>query len=95
MVTTGLAQNRTLVTLELGSNRLTDTAARYLREVLTVNRRLEGLSLWDNSISGEVWCQMKCSQVLQAKLPSFATSGNAAASRRSGTERHSALAGSR
>ncbi len=53
--TLGLKMNNTLLTLELGSNNLSDSGAGYLSEVLKVNRRLEGLSLWQNNITEEVW----------------------------------------
>ena len=50
----GLKMNNTLLTLELGSNNLSDNGAGHLSNVLKVNRRLEGLSLWQNNITEEV-----------------------------------------
>ena len=50
----GLLRNRTLITLEVGSNALSDTAAGYICEVLKNNVKLEGLSLWQNNITGDV-----------------------------------------
>ena len=47
-----LCRNRTLVTLELGRNALTDTSAQLLWDALKLNFKLEGLSLWQNEISG-------------------------------------------
>lgn len=47
-----LCRNRTLVTLELGRNALTDTSAQLLGDALKLNFKLEGLSLWQNEISG-------------------------------------------
>ena len=50
----GLLRNRTLITLEVGTNALTDTGAGYICEVFKANVKLEGLSLWQNSITGDV-----------------------------------------
>lgn len=47
-----LCRNRTLVTLELGTNSLTDACAQSLGDALKLNLKLEGLSLWQNEISG-------------------------------------------
>ena len=46
-----LIQNRTLLTLELGTNNLTDHAAQLMGDMLKINMTLEGLSLWQNEIS--------------------------------------------
>ena len=51
----GLCHNQTLLTLEVGSNHLTDSSAVYLSDALQINRRLEGLSLWQNNITSEVF----------------------------------------
>ena len=40
------------MTLELGANALTDTGAQLLGDALKLNFKLEGLSLWQNEISG-------------------------------------------
>lgn len=40
------------MTLELGRNALTDTSAQLLGDALKLNFKLEGLSLWQNEISG-------------------------------------------
>ena len=48
-----LVQNRTLLTLELGTNSLTDHAAQLMGDMLKINMTLEGLSLWQNEISPE------------------------------------------
>jgi len=48
-----LIQNRTLLTLELGTNNLTDQAAQLMGDVLKINMTLEGLSLWQNEISAQ------------------------------------------
>ena len=50
---TALCRNRTLVTLELGTNGLTDVSARLLGDALKLNFRLQGLSLWQNEITGQ------------------------------------------
>lgn len=52
MCSVALCRNRTLVTLELGTNVLTDTGAQLLGDALKLNFKLEGLSLWQNEISG-------------------------------------------
>ena len=49
-----LCSNCTLVTLEVGTNGLTDQAAKQLGEMLKKNTRLEGLSLWQNDLTAEV-----------------------------------------
>ena len=49
-----LLSNRTLVTLEMGTNELTDATAEKLGLALKVNNKLEGLSLWQNDITAEV-----------------------------------------
>ena len=49
-----LCNNCTLVTLEVGTNSLTDQAAKQLGEMLKTNTRLEGLSLWQNDLTAEV-----------------------------------------
>ena len=41
------------MTLELGANALTDTGAQLLGDALKLNFKLEGLSLWQNEISGQ------------------------------------------
>ena len=51
---TALLSNRTLVTLELGTNELSDVTAQKLGVALRVNPKLEGLSLWQNDITAEV-----------------------------------------
>lgn len=60
LLSPGLLRNRTLITLEVGSNALSDTAAGYICEVLKNNVKLEGLSLWQNNITGDV-SEMFCS----------------------------------
>lgn len=45
-----LATNKTLKTLELGSNSCGDRAAAAVGRMLKVNDTLEGLSLWKNGI---------------------------------------------
>ena len=50
---TALCRNRTLVTLELGTNGLTDVSAQLLGDTLKLNFRLQGLSLWQNEITGQ------------------------------------------
>ena len=50
----GLLRNRSLITLEVGSNALSDTGAGYICEVFKANVKLEGLSLWQNNITGDV-----------------------------------------
>ena len=49
-----LLSNRTLVTLEMGTNGLTDATAEKLGLALKANNKLEGLSLWQNDITAEV-----------------------------------------
>lgn len=49
-----LLSNRTLVTLEMGTNELTDATAEKLGLALKANNKLEGLSLWQNDITAEV-----------------------------------------
>lgn len=49
-----LSNNCTLVTLEVGTNGLTDQTAKQLGEMLKTNTRLEGLSLWQNDLTAEV-----------------------------------------
>ncbi len=41
------------MTLEVGTNSLTDVSAQYLGGSLKLNFKLEGLSLWQNDISGQ------------------------------------------
>ena len=53
-VPVALLSNRTLVTLELGTNELSDDTAEKLGMALKVNPKLEGLSLWQNDITAEV-----------------------------------------
>ena len=53
-VPVALLSNRTLVTLELGTNELSDVTAEKLEMALKVNPKLEGLSLWQNDITAEV-----------------------------------------
>ena len=48
-----LAHNRTLLTLELGTNGLSDNSAQHIGDALRFNNTLEGLSLWQNEISGQ------------------------------------------
>ena len=48
-----LCRNRTLVTLELGTNALTNSSAQCLGDALKLNFKLEGLSLWQNEITGQ------------------------------------------
>ncbi len=48
-----LCRNRTLVTLEVGTNGLTDMSAQHIGAALKINFKLEGLSLWQNDISGQ------------------------------------------
>lgn len=48
-----LSRNRTLVTLELGTNGLSDVSTEFLGNSLKSNFKLEGLSLWQNDISGQ------------------------------------------
>lgn len=50
----GLCHNHTLLTLEIGSNQVTDVGAGYMSEVFKMNKKLEGLSLWQNEITAEV-----------------------------------------
>ena len=50
---TALCRNRTLVTLELGTNSLTDSSAQALGDALKLNFKLEGLSLWQNEVTGK------------------------------------------
>ena len=50
-----LLSNRTLVTLEMGTNGLTDATAEKLGLALKANNKLEGLSLWQNGITAEVF----------------------------------------
>ena len=52
-ILTALCRNRTLVTLEVGTNGLTDVSAQYLGGSLKLNFKLEGLSLWQNDLSGQ------------------------------------------
>ena len=50
---TALSRNRTLLTLEVGTNGLTDGSAQQIGDALRFNSTLEGLSLWQNEISGQ------------------------------------------
>ena len=50
-----LCKNCTLITLEIGTNGVTDVGAKLLGEMLKTNTRLEGLSLWQNELSAEVY----------------------------------------
>ena len=45
-----LCRNRTLVSIELGSNELTDKSGHLLGDCLKFNFKLEGLSLWQNEV---------------------------------------------
>lgn len=49
-----LCKNCTLITLEVGTNAITDLGAKLLGEMLKTNTRLEGLSLWQNDLTAEV-----------------------------------------
>lgn len=49
-VVKGTAQNRSLVTLELGRNSIGDRVAQAVGHCLGVNETLEGLSLWKNAL---------------------------------------------
>ena len=62
----GLCHNHTLLTLEVGSNQLTDSSAKYFSEALRINKKLEGLSLWQNDITSEV--QIECTFELKTFL---------------------------
>ena len=55
---TALHDNQTLVSLELGSNGLKDEAAEHIAAMLKENTKLEGLSLFQNQITGQVLCGM-------------------------------------
>lgn len=57
-VTIALCTNCTLVVLEVGTNGITDEAAKHLGEMLKTNTRLEGLSLWQNDLTAEVQCDL-------------------------------------
>ena len=59
-VPVALLSNRTLVTLELGINELSDATAEKLGMALKVNPKLEGLSLWQNDITAEVGYVHNC-----------------------------------
>ena len=50
LISAALCHNRTLVSLELGSNGLSDKSACLLGDCLKFNFKLEGLSLWQNEI---------------------------------------------
>lgn len=50
---TALSRNRTLLTLEVGTNGLTDVSARLMGDALRFNSTLEGLSLWQNEVGGQ------------------------------------------
>lgn len=47
-----LSRNRTLLTVELGTNGLSDLSAQHIGDTLRLNNTLEGLSLWQNEIGG-------------------------------------------
>ena len=48
-----LTQNCTLLTIDLGTNGLTDAGARLVGDMLKRNTTLEGFSLWQNAISAQ------------------------------------------
>ena len=60
------------MTLELGRNVLKDTSAQLLGDALKLNFKLEGLSLWQNEISGAgAQCIADGLQVRATKWNSF------------------------
>ena len=64
-----LASNRSLSVLEAGSNDVTDEGVKRFSEALKLNTTLEGISLWQNLITGHVMATLTHSFCMSVHLP--------------------------